>query len=86
MSEIIRKLLSRKLWVAVAGIASGVAMALGAESADVATVTGAVTALVSAVTYIVVEGKVDAERVKTAVVKVQEAAEVMSGDCDGEQS
>ena len=80
MKEIIRKLSSRKLWMAVAGIASGVAMALGADTTDISTVAGAVTALVSAVAYIYVEGKVDAERVKIAVEATQEAVGVIEGD------
>ena len=32
MKEIIRKLSSRKLWMAIAGVASGIAMAFGAET------------------------------------------------------
>ena len=67
MSEFLRKLSSRKLWMAIAGIATGVAMALGVEATDVSTVAGAITALVSVVTYIVTEGKVDAESVKITI-------------------
>lgn len=77
MKEIIRKLSSRKLWMAIAGVVTGIAMALGIESTDIGTVAGAVTALVSVVTYIVTEGKVDAEGVKTAVEKTQEAVETI---------
>jgi phage shock protein PspC (stress-responsive transcriptional regulator) len=67
MKEVLRKLSSRKLWLAIAGIATGVAMALGVDATDVSTVAGALTALVSVVTYIVTEGKVDAEGVKNAI-------------------
>lgn len=77
--EILRKLTSRKLWMAIAGIATGIAVALGVESSDVATVTGAVTALISAVTYIIAEGKVDAESVKNAVESTQNALDVITG-------
>lgn len=80
MNEILRKLTSRKLWMAVAGIVSGIAMALGADGSEITTVAGAVTALVSAVTYIVVEGKVDAEGVKNVVVSVQDAVEVIEDE------
>ena len=79
MKEIIRKLSSRKLWMAIAGVASGIAMALGAEATEISTVAGAVTALVSVVTYIYVEGKVDAEGVKNAVVATQNAVNVIEG-------
>ena len=77
MTTVWTKLASRKLWLAVAGIATGLALALGVDAEAINTVAGAVTALVSVVTYIVVEGKVDAQRIKTAVEAVQEAANAM---------
>ena len=79
MKEILRKLSSRKLWMAIAGVATGVAMALGVDTTEIGTVAGAVTALISVVTYIYVEGKVDAERVKTAILEAQEAVDVIEG-------
>ena len=79
MSTILMKLSSRKLWMAIAGIASGIAMALGAEATEVGTVAGAVTTLISVVTYIVVEGKVDAEGVKNAIIEVQGAVDTLEG-------
>ena len=82
MKNFIRKLTSRKLWMAIAGVATGIALALGADANEIQTITGAVTALISAVAYIITEGKVDAERVKTAVEGVQDAVEVIEG---GEQ-
>ena len=82
MNAILMKLSSRKLWMAIAGIASGIAMALGAETTDIGTVAGAVTPLVSVVTYIVVEGKVDAEGVKNAVIGVQAAVDTLEGADD----
>lgn len=83
MRDILQKLSSRKLWMAIAGIATGIAVALGADSTEIGTITGAVTALISAVTYIIVEGKVDAEGVKNAIIEVQEAVDALEGD-DGE--
>ena len=83
MSEIKRKLSSRKLWMAIAGIATGVAMVLGADSTEVSEVAGAVTAIVSVVTYIITEGKIDAESVKNAVIEVQDSIETLEG-ADGE--
>lgn len=79
MKEIIRKLSSRKLWMAIAGVASGIAMAFGAETSEISTVAGAVTALISVVTYIYVEGKVDAEGVKNAIAATQDAVDVIEG-------
>ena len=48
-SDVARKLTSRKLWLALAGVAAGVAMALGA-------------AAISAAAYVFAEGRVDAAR------------------------
>lgn len=64
MSEILRKLTSRKLWLSIAGVATGIAMVLGVEGSEITTVAGAVTALASVITYVVTEGKIDAESVK----------------------
>lgn len=81
MNNILRKLSSRKLWMAIAGIATGIAMALGADASEVSEVAGAVTAIVSVVTYIIVEGKVDAESVKSAIIEVDDAMDLLG---DGE--
>ena len=79
MKEILRKLSSRKLWMAIAGVATGIAMALGVDTTEIGTVAGAVTALISVVTYIYVEGKVDAEGVKNVIVATQEAVDIIEG-------
>ena len=60
-----RKLSSRKLWAAVAGIVSGLAMVFGLDENTISTVAGAVVSAASVVAYIMAEGKVDAESVKT---------------------
>lgn len=78
IQDIIRKLTSRKLWLAIAGFSGGMCMALGVDASDIQAVAGAVTALVSAVSYIYVEGKVDAARVKNAAEAAQEAAEALT--------
>lgn len=81
------KLASRKLWVAIAGVATGIAIALGADASDIQTVAGAVTAVMSAVTYIITEGKIDAEAVKNTVQSVQDGVAVLheGGDENVEQ-
>ena len=82
MNEILRKLSSRKLWMALAGIATGVSMALGAESTEISAVAGAVTAIVSVMTYIITEGKIDTEGVKNAIIEIQDGIEVIEGTDD----
>lgn len=55
-----RKLSSRKLWAAVAGIVAGLAMVFGLDEGTISNVAGAVVSAASLVTYIITEGKVDA--------------------------
>ena len=69
-----RKLSSRKLWAAAAGIITGLAMVFGLDEGTVSSVAGAVVSVASVVTYIITEGRVDAESVKKAVESVQDAA------------
>lgn len=78
MSELLRKLSSRKLWLAIAGVATGIAMVLGVDASEIETVAGAVVSIISVVTYIAVEGKVDAESVKNAIESTQDALEVIT--------
>lgn len=78
--NIIRKLTSRKLWLAVAGVATGIAMVLGADASEIQTVAGAITSLVSAVAYIIVEGRVDAASVQNTVLAIEDALEVMNDE------
>lgn len=77
---ILQKLKSTKLWCAIAGIATGIAIALGADAGTIQTVTGAVTALISAMTYIITEGKIDAVSVGDTTQKVQDAVEAVKNE------
>ena len=58
------KLTSRKLWAAVAGIVTGLAMVFGLDENTITTVAGAVVSAASVITYIITEGKVDAAAVE----------------------
>ena len=73
MRSLAEKLKSRKLWAAVAGIAAGLAMVFGLDDGIISTVSGAVTAVASVIAYIITEGKIDAEGVKNAIEKTEEA-------------
>lgn len=74
-----RKLSSRKLWAAAAGIATGLAMVFGLDESVISSVAGAVVSAASVAAYIVTEGKVDAEGVRKAVEDIRGAAEA-AGD------
>ena len=79
MNNMVRKLSSRKLWAAVAGVVAGLAMVFGLDETTISTVAGAVVSVMSVVTYIVTEGKIDAESIKNAIENVQDAIEVVEG-------
>ncbi|WP_294856448.1 hypothetical protein [uncultured Oscillibacter sp.] len=78
MDTIMRKLSSRKLWAALAGIVTGLAMVFGLDENTISTVAGAVVSIASVITYIMTEGKIDAASVKKAVEDTQKAAEAVS--------
>lgn len=77
MEKLIQKVTSRKFLTCVAGIIMGLCVAFGIDEGAVSTIAGAVTAVVSIVSYIAVEGKIDAEAVKDAADKVEDAVDVM---------
>lgn len=75
MKYFIQKLSSRKFLTAVAGVVMGLSMAFGLDEGAVSTIAGAVTSIMSVITYIYTEGKIDAAAVKETVDKVQDAIE-----------
>lgn len=83
METLKRKLSSRKLWAAVVGLITGLAVIFGLDEGIISTVSGAVMAISSVITYIITEGKIDAEGVKVAAEGVQAVVEVLSdGDTE----
>ena len=80
MNNMVRKLSSRKLWAAVAGVVAGLAMVFGLDETTISTVAGAVVSVMSVITYIITEGKIDAEGVKNAIEDFQDATKVVEGD------
>ena len=61
-----RKLSSRKLWAAAAGIVAGLAIVFKLDESTIRSLAGAVVSVASVVSYIITEGKVDAENVRKA--------------------
>lgn len=61
MGNIVRKLTSRKFWMALAIVATGVAVALGGDKSQIENVGGMIAALIGAMTYVITEGAVDAK-------------------------
>jgi len=54
-----RKLTSRKLWMAIAGLVSGLILAFGGEKATADTVCGCIMSVASVVAYTIGEGLAD---------------------------
>lgn len=77
MGTIKQKLSSRKLWTAIVGVIMGIAMVFGLDENVISTVAGAIVSLVSAVTYIYTEGKIDATALGQAAQDVQNAVDVL---------
>ena len=59
-ADIIRKLTSRKLWVAVAGFVSGLIVAFDGDAEVAETVSGLILQGASVLGYIIAEGLADA--------------------------
>ena len=72
---IMKKLTSRKLWVAIIGIIVGLATAFGIKENDYAQVAGVVGSICSGVVYIFGEAKVDATNKGTYVETESEGEE-----------
>lgn len=62
MNTILRKLTSRKLWAAIAGLVVGIAAAFGLTENDWAQIAGVVTSAASVISYIFGEAEIDAAR------------------------
>lgn len=60
-----RKLTSRKLWIAVAGLVSGLIIAFNGSAEIAETISGCVLSLGSIVGYIIGEGMTDAASIKS---------------------
>ena len=75
METLKRKLASRKLWAAVVGVITGLAMVFGLDENVITNVAGAVVSAVSVITYIMTEGRIDAAAVEKAAKDVKQAVE-----------
>ncbi len=60
--DMIRKLTSRKFWLAVVALVTGLLAAFNVDANTIEKVSGIIMAAASVVAYIIAEGFVDAER------------------------
>lgn len=62
---IFEKLKSRKLWVALLGVAVGIASAFGVDASEYAQIAGIVTTAASVLAYVLGEASIDAAAART---------------------
>lgn len=81
MSDLVRKLASRKFIMALLGVVIGLATALGVEGSEIVELVGMIGGIVaaagSAITYIKAEAKVDAARASVTPVIVEAEQETV---------
>lgn len=75
-----KKISSRKFLAMIVGVFTGIATVFSLDQTVVNTVSGTVISLVSVITYIVTEGKIDASALGEAADEVKDAMEVVSED------
>ena len=74
MNGIMKKLTSRKLWIALCGLIAGIAAAFGIESNEYAQIAGVVTSAISVVSYIFGEAEIDKARAASGNAKSSDEA------------
>ena len=67
-----RKLTSRKFWLAVVGLVSGLLLAFKVDAADVETISGVIMSAASVIAYIIGEGMADAANVDPIIIETDE--------------
>ena len=80
MKQFLIKLTSRKFLAAVAGFISGLCRVFGLDEGVMTSVSGAVLSGASLVSYIISEGRIDAQRVAEAAKKLQDAVDEIGRD------
>ena len=70
----------KKILTMILGLVSGLAFAFGLDQGEISTIAGAVVAVFSVVSYLIAEGKIDVERIKTAAEAVNDVVESMTDD------
>ena len=67
-TDIIRKLTSRKFWLAVVALVTGLLAAFKVDASTIETVSGIIMSAAAVVAYIVAEGMVDAGNASPTVI------------------
>ena len=70
--DIVRKLTSRKLWMAVAGFVAGLIVAFGKSQATAETVSGLIMSGASVIGYLLAEGLADSANAEVIVTEEEQ--------------
>ena len=76
----------KKILTMILGVVSGLMIAFGLEPDEVNVIAGAVVAVVSTASYLLVEGKIDVERIKHAADAVNDVIEYIGDDDEAEDA
>ena len=68
-----RKLTSRKFWMALVGLVSGIMVAFGSDAETVETVSGIIMSAASVVAYLIAEGLADANNVEPEIIVMKDS-------------
>lgn len=83
---VFQKLVSRKFWVAIAGIVSGLVMIFGYAESDAETIAGAILTIGSAVGYMLAEGVIDAANVGQILLGAETIVDELKDGKDGDEN
>lgn len=72
-----KKYISRKFLLTVLGVAGGIATAVSGVGGTVGTIAGLTATVITTMTYVITEGKIDTAAVKTTVGNVAEIVEAV---------
>lgn len=70
--DIVRKLTSRKLWMAIAGFVAGLIVAFGKSEATAETVSGLIMSGASVIGYLFAEGLADSANAEVIVTEEEQ--------------
>ena len=70
----------KKIITMILGVLSGLAIAFGLDEGEINIIAGAVVSVVSVAGYLIAEGKIDVERIKTAAQDVNEVIDLLEDE------
>lgn len=73
-----RKLTSRKFWIAVATMVSGILMMFGVADGTVEVISGAIVTVSGAIVYMIMEGKVDKQHTGEIIDSVDNVVDIFN--------